>query len=262
MKLGISNLSFDIAESNKVYSLMKKYNFTGLELAPTKIFGNNPYSIDNELLLNFKTSIKKENFEIISMQSLLYGQNNLEVFNLKTQQKLLDYLFASMDFAKKLNCPVLVFGSPKNRIYTRDSYIEDALSFFTTIGDYALANNTKFCIEVNPKEYNTNFITSFNELLHFNKLINHPGLGLHIDLGSMILNKESFTTLERYVDNINHIHISLPYLNYITNTNISNFTKLNYILREYKNYISIEMKEATSLNIIENSLSLVSNLFN
>ena len=43
MKLSISNIAWDSENDKKVYELMKKYSYEGLEIAPTKVFLENPY---------------------------------------------------------------------------------------------------------------------------------------------------------------------------------------------------------------------------
>ena len=44
MNLSISNIAWADENDNCVYSLMQKYGYTGLEIAPTRIFPENPYS--------------------------------------------------------------------------------------------------------------------------------------------------------------------------------------------------------------------------
>ena len=43
MKLAISNIGWAEEQDSAVYGLMKQYGFTGLEIAPTRIFPEKPY---------------------------------------------------------------------------------------------------------------------------------------------------------------------------------------------------------------------------
>ena len=43
MKLSISNIAWKSEDDFKVYKLMKKYEYKGLEIAPTRIFSEQPY---------------------------------------------------------------------------------------------------------------------------------------------------------------------------------------------------------------------------
>ena len=43
MKLSISNIGWSSEQDSRVYEMMKKYGLFGLEIAPTRIFLENPY---------------------------------------------------------------------------------------------------------------------------------------------------------------------------------------------------------------------------
>ena len=43
MKLSISNIAWAAEDDEKIYEMMKEYSFTGLEIAPTRIFPEAPY---------------------------------------------------------------------------------------------------------------------------------------------------------------------------------------------------------------------------
>lgn len=267
MKLGISNIAWNNYEAEEVYDLMKKYGFDGLEIAPTKVFEKDPYSTDDLEILKYYESIKSKGFKIIALQSILYGKNDLKLFNKETIEQLKEYIKSSIDFAAKLNAPIIIFGSPKNRIIPEgfeepDIYID----FFNEIGNYSRKKYVKFCIETNPKEYGTNFITTLKEQINIITNLNNKGIGLHIDLGSMLINKESFTELIPYINNVDHIHISQPFLKSITNNIISEYYGIKEILKKsnYKGYLSIEMvgKEISNIATVEEALSEVSKLFN
>ena len=43
MKLAISNIAWTAKQDETIYGVMKKHDFTGLEIAPTRIFPVTPY---------------------------------------------------------------------------------------------------------------------------------------------------------------------------------------------------------------------------
>lgn len=267
MNLGISNIAWNSYESEEVYSLMKKYGFNGLEVAPTKIFENEPYKVDDLEVLKYYESIKGKGFKIIALQSILYGRNDLKLFNKDTIEPLKEYIKSSIDFGAKLKAPIIIFGSPKNRIIPDDFEDKDIyVGFFNEIGDYSKERNIKFCIETNPKEYGTNFITTLKEQIEVITSLNNKGLGLHIDLGAMLLNKESFSDLIPYINSVDHIHLSQPFLKGISKDNIIEYSEVNKLLKssEYKGYVSIEMAGTPSSNIenVEEALYEAAKLFN
>jgi len=49
MQLSISNIAWDSQHDQKIYSLMQKYGFCGLEIAPTRIIPENPYDQIDEI---------------------------------------------------------------------------------------------------------------------------------------------------------------------------------------------------------------------
>ena len=48
MKLSISNIGWEKKNDTEVYRMMKEYGFVGLEIAPTRIFPENPYEKNKE----------------------------------------------------------------------------------------------------------------------------------------------------------------------------------------------------------------------
>ena len=42
MKLAISNIAWETGEDEQVYALMRKYGYSGLEIAPTRFFERDP----------------------------------------------------------------------------------------------------------------------------------------------------------------------------------------------------------------------------
>lgn len=248
MKYSISNIAWPINKNLEVYKLMKKYGYCGLEIAPGKI-ANNLYSINANEKNNFFSIIKPFDITPIAMQSLLFGTKGMNLFKDDvSRNKLLIYLKSAIDWASFWGIEALVFGSPKNRVMNNPNEIIEwniAYKFFKTIGDYAYLKQVRFCIEPNPKEYETNFINTTEEALNFVFKVNSLGLRVNLDLGTIILNNEIINNI---VNNstlplIGHIHISEPYLTTIIKRReskelINLLNKLNYPY-----WVSIEMKE-------------------
>ena len=117
MKLAISNIAWNAKDDTTVYAMMRKYGYTGVEIAPTRIFETNPY--DNlDAVRNWRETFEtKEDFEIPSMQSIWFGKTQ-KLFEDETQrQELLDYTKRAVDFAAVIRCGNLVFGCPRNRSF-------------------------------------------------------------------------------------------------------------------------------------------------
>ena len=74
MKLSISNIAWDKENDDAVYKLMKKYGYTGLEIAPTRVIEKNPYNKIEEAMAWSKALHDQYGFVISSMQSIWYGR--------------------------------------------------------------------------------------------------------------------------------------------------------------------------------------------
>ena len=114
-QLAISNIAWLKDDDEAVYTAMQQAGFTGLELAPTRIFSEAPYENLTSALLFGGYLKNRWGFSVPSLQSIWYGQKG-NIFNPADTEPLLDYTAQAFQFAHSLNCPSLVFGCPKNRM--------------------------------------------------------------------------------------------------------------------------------------------------
>ncbi|MDQ0890931.1 D-psicose/D-tagatose/L-ribulose 3-epimerase [Paenibacillus sp. V4I9] len=243
MKLAISNIAWDTKENNKIVNILKDFGVKGVEVAPTKVCPE-PENANSTLIVEFQQYWQSNNLELVAMQSLLFGKPHLSIFGDK-QVETLDYLQTIIEMASALSTKALVFGSPKNRIVgTMDSRKAraNAIEFFYALGDKAAQKGLYFCIEANPIAYGCDFLTETLEALKFVQEVNHPGMKLQIDTGTMFINKEEpRDILERCLPYIGHFHISEPHLNLVGN---HDHTFIADCLKDlnYEGWVSIEMK--------------------
>ncbi|MDE7205496.1 MAG: sugar phosphate isomerase/epimerase [Lachnospiraceae bacterium] len=248
MKLAISNIAWSAGEDEQVYALMRKYGYTGLEIAPTRFFEANPYE-DLEAVREWRREFgEKEGFTIPSMQSIWFGRSEKLFADARQRQVLLDYTKKAVDFAEAVCCANLVFGSPKNRVLPDISDQElwrQGIDFFKAAGNYACSQKTTIGMEANPSIYNTNYINTTQEALALIKEVESDGFRLNLDIGTMIENRERVEVLEGNAQMICHVHISEPFLKpVIMNCDRRLFHgELAAFLREndYQGYVSVEM---------------------
>lgn len=261
MKVTISNIAWQAENDAEMYSFLKEQNCDGIEIAPTRIFPENPY-LDLSQVADFKNELQSNyNLKVVSLQSICFGKNEAIFSSIEERESLLDYLKKAIDFASVLDCKNLVFGSPKNR-NINPGQEELAVSYFSEIGEYASEKNTVFALEPNPVIYGTNFINTTKQALDFVKKCNVSGLKVNFDLGTLIYNEESLDILEKNLEWINHVHISEPYLEEIQHRSIH--SQLASILRNggYSDYISIEMKGGTEIEKIKDLFRYTKDAFN
>ncbi|MBB5336813.1 sugar phosphate isomerase/epimerase family protein [Pectinatus brassicae] len=260
MKLSISNIAWSSEFDNEIYIFMQNNGFSGLEIAPTRIFPEKPYECLTEVE-KFSGQIKeKYGIEICSMQSIWYGRTEHLFGSISERQMLIEYTKKAIEFAKVANCKNIVFGSPKNRIMQDASQYEQAVQFFAELGQYAERKHTCVAIEANPAIYGTNFINTTAEAFKLCRDVNSDGIGVNVDLGTIIENKENLQVIFDNIDLVNHIHVSEPYLNIVQKREIH--TELSQLLfeKKYNKYISVEMKKS-DIEIIKSVLIYIKSIF-
>lgn len=259
--MSISNIAWDSKYNITVFELMKKYRYSGLEIAPTKIVSSRPYEHIDEAK-QFTDKINNDyGIVISSIQSIWYGRNE-KIFGSEEERKtLLDYTKKAIDYASSIDCHNLVFGCPRNRYINNESDYDIAVSFFKKLGDYAYSRNTCLGMEANPPIYNTNFINDTKSAIKLIEDVGSKGFLLNLDVGTMIYNEESAAILENNTQFINHVHISEPHLKKIKKRKLHNELKDLLVKNEYTGYISIEMAITDDLNLLEETMIYVSEVF-
>ena len=261
MKLSISNIGWSNENDVNVYELMKKYGYSGLEIAPTRIFPEAPYDKLKEAGVWVENFKKKYGLCVSSMQSIWFGRQE-KIFGSKEERQILvEYTKKAIDFASAIGCRNLVFGCPRNRNLPEGKDGDSAVEFFKKIGDYAASKNTIVGMEANPTIYNTNYVNDTLTALQLIKKVDSKGFLLNLDVGTMIQNEEAVSELVDNVEWINHVHISEPGLKPIQKRDIH--MQLKNILLEggYKGFISIEVKKQEKIFVIENMMEYIGNIF-
>ena len=261
MKLSISNIAWDRKDDTEIYQFLQENQFSGLEIAPTRLIENKPYEQNNKAVLLCNEIYKKYQLSISSMQSIWYGRTENVFHSITEREYLKKYTYQAINFAEAIRCPNIVFGCPKNRNMDSNAHFKSIIPFFNNIANYALSHNTIIALEPNPTIYGTNFINTTQEAFNFIKEISNPGLKVNLDFGTILENNENLACIEQNIDCINHIHISEPNLESIKSRELH--TELAHILRtcNYSKYISIEMKNQKDLSLIKDIISYVKEVF-
>ena len=261
MKLSISNIAWDQVQDTAVYTHMIEKGYTGLEIAPTKVFGADAYGKADEVKAWKRDLSAKYGFEISSMQSICYGRKE-SIFGLPEERaSLLAHVKKAIDTAQILNCRNLVFGCPKNRIIPEGGDPKDAFGFFKEAGDYAFEHGTVLALEANPVIYGTNFINTTEEAIRYIEEVGSKGFLLNLDAGTMIENKEDISVLEGKADLINHVHISEPYLAKIEKRGLHLDIAAFLAGNGYDGYVSIETKTVDDISVMFCMMDYVREVF-
>lgn len=260
MKITISNIAWQHDQDEEMYSFLNKTGITGIEIAPTRIFPENPYR-DINRVKSFSAALKKQyNLDVVSLQSICFGRAEAVFGTAEESLALQGYLKQAIDFSSALQCNNLVFGSPKNRVI-QPGQEQRAVDFFSELGRYAATQNTVFAIEPNPEIYGTNFITTTAEAFSFVKQVDLLAFKINFDLGTVLYNNEDVKLLNGNIQYINHVHISEPYLEEIKERDLHR--ELAAILKDnnYTGYVSVEMKSGSTIQRIQEILYYIQDVF-
>lgn len=250
IKLSVSNIAWRPESDNRIYEYLKKSGFSGLEVAPTRIFPDHPYEKLDEAKIFSRNLDDEYGLKVCSLQSIWYGRNENIFKSGDDRQLLIDYTKKAIDFAEIVGAKNLVFGCPKNRNADKIEDRQIIIDFFKLLGDYAVEHGTVIAIEANPIIYGTNFINSTKEAVQLIKEVGSEGFKLNLDFGTIIYNKEDTEILGSYIEFINHVHISEPNLEPIQER--AEHQTLLEILHQnkFKGYVSIEMGKQDDIGVL------------
>jgi sugar phosphate isomerase/epimerase len=247
MKLAISNIAWNPAEDEAVSGLMGQYGFTGVEIAPTKIWPD-PLNASSAEITAYASFWRSRGIRITSMQALLFGRPDLTIFETAgKRQETLEYLKGIARIGGQLGAEVLVFGSPRNRsIGALDKEVAEdiAAQFFRQVGQVAEGNGLIFCIEPNPEAYGCDFVRTSAEGRALVAKVGHPGFGLHLDAAAMSMSHENIAVeLEKSVSELCYFHISEPDLQPIGSGGVDHQLFASTLRGlAYQGWLSVEMR--------------------
>lgn len=260
IKLSISNIAWIPENDNLIYKYLKMREFSGIEIAPTILFSNDPY--DKLEDANYFSIWMKNQYGIYisSLQSIWYGRNEKLFGSLEDRKTLIDYTKRAINFAEKLGAKNLVFGCPKNRNISTSEDKITAVKFFKELGDYALDHGTVLALEANPQIYGTNFINNTKEAIELINEVDSEGFKLNLDFGTMIYNEENVESINSFVHLINHVHISEPNLKPIKKRKEHKLLLDILEKNKFEGYVSIEMARQEDVETVLKTVDYLKNI--
>ncbi len=265
MKLAASNIAWDPADAPAVASMLRRHGFTGVELAPTK-WRERPYEAPAADVANLRRHWSDLGLEVVALQALLFGRPELRLFGSDADRvALADVLRGAIDFAATLGAHALVFGSPKNRA-RGDLPMSDALrvaaDFFRPLGTHARERGCALCIEPNPPAYGCDFITTTREAVELCRLVDDAGIAVNVDAGALVMNGEDpVAELSAAGSFAHHAHASAPNLAELTEPGPHETTAAALRAIGYDRYVSLEMRQPSTISALERSVSMVRSLY-
>jgi sugar phosphate isomerase/epimerase len=261
MNLSVTNIAWSRRDDDAVFGMLRDYDFTGVEIAPTMIVPEAPYTRINEALRYRNALWSLFGLEIPSMQSIWFGVKDRIFGSAEERTRLTAYSKQAIHYAEAIYCKNLVFGCPRNRSLPDGADPKIAVPFFRELGEYAKDHNTVLAMEANPPIYNTNYINTTKEAIGLIREVDSEGFLLNLDVGTMVENGENVSVLEGAEKLIHHVHISEPGLVPLQKRELHK--ELAAFLRSfsYEGWVSIEVRRQEDPGELERMLEYVAGLF-
>lgn len=265
MKLSLCNIAWDTEKDEKVYNLLVDMGFSGVEISPTRIFHENPYSHVYDAGGWYEELKTVYGLSVPSIQSIWYGRNERLFGTIEERYMLKEYSKKAVLFAEAVNAGNIVFGCPRNRNGYKNAANEQnreiALDFFYNIGEFAKLHNTVIALEANPEIYATDFLNTTEETIHFIEEVDSEGIKLNLDTCALLYYEEPVDILKGKKDIMNHVHISEPGLKKIEYHKVHN-KLLDVLMNEgYQGFVSIEMGRQEDISVIKNVMEYIKGVF-
>ena len=245
MRLAISNIAWTPAEDDAVGEAMRREGAAAVEIAPT-LYWPDPLAASAAEVDACREAWARRGFPVAALQSLLFGQPHLQLFG-DTSDEMARRLEGMAGLAARLGAPVMVFGSPKNRLrgsLSPAQALERAVPFFRRLGEAAARRGVALCLEPNPPQYGCDFVTTAAEGRELVERVGSPGFGLHLDLAGMRLaGEDGPAELGRSLPWLRHVHFSAPGLGQVL-PGAADYRAAAEALSAggYQGFVSVEMR--------------------
>lgn len=257
MKLAISNIAWDQHDDPEILELLKNNGVTGIEVAPTKLWPDWSTASHKEAV-EYKKVMFEQGFDLPAMQAILFGKPELQVFDTASHAAFLEHIKLVADVANGFGSKVLVFGAPKNRKRGQIPYskaVDIATEFFHKVAGICDAHECCIGLEHNPVEYGCDFVTNVLDAKELVEKVDHNGFKLHVDSAGLHMCGEDISEMINKAGKFVHYHISEPMLEPIYGGVVDQEKGINTLKSiNYEQWVSIEMKQPASVELLKKSL--------
>lgn len=201
MKLSVSNLAWDLKDSDEVFKVLKSNDIKNIEFVFTKL--GDWDQISHRDVVEFKKKLDDNGMIAESVQSIFYNTGIDHVGNdaLKHFEKLIEY-------SDILDTKVLVFGSPTMRKKV-DNWEKKLVSTFESLDSMLKGTTIDVVIEPNAKHYGGDYFYKVTEIVQFIKQNKLNCIKAMIDTHNSVLEGcDPIVELMFWFDWIKHIHVS------------------------------------------------------
>lgn len=256
MKIAVSNIAWPVDQDAAVADALLALGVRGVEIAPTKVWPAPLEATDTEVDA-YRSFWESRGITVVAAQALLFGRPDLTLFeSADTRSRTLEYLCGMIRLCARAGAKALVFGSPKNRqVGGRDRTVarQEAVDFFSRLGEVAAKEGTTVVLEANPPEYGADFVTRALDAIELVQAVNHSGFQLHLDSACMeMAGDDPGVIIPMAGPLLKHFHASEPGLAPLGQGSVDH-SRLASTLSEarYGGWVSIEMRQAEPFEVTQ-----------
>jgi D-psicose/D-tagatose/L-ribulose 3-epimerase len=246
--VSVSNIAWPAEADDEALDLVATLGFDGVELAPSKVFGDLS-AVTLQSLHSYRRAVEGRGLRISALQAILFGVDGAHLFeSVASRSRMASHLRRIAEIAGALGARACVFGAPTLRdpgLLPPKDAIAIATEFLRSLAPDYHAQHVQLCFEANPEIYHCRFITRTEEALALVTAVDAPGIAIQLDTGTMFANEEDPAIIRRAEDHIGHFHISEPNL-VPPGSGRLDHVPIADVLRSssYRSWVSVEMKAA------------------
>jgi sugar phosphate isomerase/epimerase len=248
MPYAICNETFSGWDHGCVCQYVARVGYHGLEVAPYTL-ADTVTALSAEQRERLRRQAEEAGIRIIGLHWLLARTQGLHLTSpdAEVRRRTQQYLIELARLCHDLGGQILVFGSPAQRSLPQGVSREQGFAFaeevFRGLLPYLEDWHLDLCIEPLTAQ-ETNFLTSCREGLELVQRLNHPRVGLHLDVKAMCADAEASVPelIRRYGKWLRHFHANDP------NLRGPGFGKVDFVpifeaLRDigYTGWVSVEV---------------------
>lgn len=214
IKLSVSNLAWASKYDEAAAEILSTHGALGLDLAPGRYFPR-PWEASVHDWRAVAKTWRGRGFELVGMQSLLFGVGPVSLFGSSDDRNLLTSALREIGSrASEIGVKRLVLGSPSNRKIGAFQGNAEAVAgeFFAPIAQYFEGLGISLLLEPNSTRYGCDFINSTAQAIDLASAIDSIGFGVNFDFGAEEDSPSIKTILSSGLKWVGHVHLSNPHL--------------------------------------------------
>jgi len=242
---GISSLAWPAEAWRDALRLVRELGMSAIEVAPFDVFKSWDASDDDVRAL--RSELAGAGMTCTAMQGILYQAPQVHLFaSTEARAALRAHLAKVARIAGLLGAKACVFGAPRQRdpgTLTPAQAWDVAIEFFRDVAPVFADHGAAIAFEANARRYGCRFVVTTREAVELVAQVGHPGCGLQIDTGTLLLEGEDPQVLRAAAPLAVHAHVSEPDLAPIGSSGVDH-APIAAALRAsgYAGSLSIEMK--------------------